>query len=596
MGSVLVLLAWLQSCPAPAAVCEPAMSAAQSLADTMDMVAVTSSARKAQANFERQRIGYLPVNYDGFGGDCDEVIGRICTTYSEGEWYPDVEHEEIVRMRRRLLQYLDSTQKLVPSSDWILGQRVWYRVEAGDLGEALMAAVTCGRAQPWWCSALRGFALHNAGDYRNALGAFEEALARMDPDQAEQWRVPRWPVDSKTRDLLHDTQTEPGTASTLLKRFWMLADPLYLAPGNDRLTEHYARWTASQMRATARNPFLLGWGSDLSQLTIRNGWEMGWERRLGSNSASNADAVGHMHPEGRDFMPPAEALKDTDGVTVEDMRADRKSPRSLYAPAYAPVFLPMEGQLAVFPRGLETAVVASHFLPEDTTFHSGHEHPLPWMETGPYSDEPDRIGLFLLSPDGELLDQSQKLGGTDGALMVEARTGPLVVSAESWAPERRRAGRMRIRMAERRTLEDIATLSDLLLLAPSAASAKRLEQAVPHALPQARILAGEPIAIGWEVSGLGFRPETLRFRISVERIDQSVFRRIGQFLGLASRPRPLELSWDEAAPAVPGHEFHFLSLNLPSLDNGRYEIRLVLSTVGRSDAESTAVFQVTGTR
>ena len=142
MGSVLVLLAWLQSCPAPAAVCEPAMSAAQSLADTMDMVAVTSSARKAQANFERQRIGYLPVNYDGFGGDCDEVIGRICTTYSEGEWYPDVEHEEIVRMRRRLLQYLDSTQKLVPSSDWILGQRVWYRVEAGDLGEALMAAVT----------------------------------------------------------------------------------------------------------------------------------------------------------------------------------------------------------------------------------------------------------------------------------------------------------------------------------------------------------------------------------------------------------------------------------------------------------------------
>ena len=177
--------------------------------------------------------------------------------------------------------------------------------------------------------------------------------------------------------------------------------------------------------------------------------------------------------------------------------------------------------------------------------------------------------------------------------MIEVRTGPVVISAESWAPKRRRAGRIRIGRAGRRALEDLATLSDLLLLSPSAASAKRLEQAVPHALPRPRILTDQSFGIGWEVSGLGFRPETLRFRISVERIDRSLLSRIGQFLSLSDRPRPLELSWDEAAPEEPEHEFHYLALNIPSLDPGRYEIRLVLSTAGRSDAESTAVFEVT---
>ena len=75
-------------------------------------------------------------------------------------------------------------------------------------------------------------------------------------------------------------------------------------------------------------------------------------------------------------------------------------------------------------------------------------------------------------------------------------------------------------------------------------------------------------AIFIPVVGLGFRPETLAFEVSVERMDRGVFQRLGQFLGLADRPQPLRLAWEEPGPAEPGPSFRSLSLDLPVLDVG----------------------------
>ena len=603
MGSLAFALAVVSSCvgawgscPPPDTPAWPDYESAIVVHDTIDVGRVVSAARAAQASFERRRIRYLPINLDSFGGDCDEIIGRICTTYSEGEWYPVPEDGEIVRLRTRLLQRLDSMQILAPDSDWILGQRVWYRAEAGDAEGALSVATRCGDAQRWWCQALRGFALQALGEYHAALRAFEAALEGMDPEQAMKWRVPRWSVDSKARELLDDAAKQPAVRRALIDWIWTLADPLYLAPGNDRLTEHYARWTASGMRSGARNPFLLPWGSDLEQLTVRNGWEMGWERRPRGGFVPDDDAVGHQHPEGRDFMPPGAALERPAEISEEQLRADRRSPRSLYAPVYAPVLLPMEGQIALFPRGEETVVVATYFLPEDTTFHAEHGHPLPWMEHGPHADAPDQIGLFALQPDGSSIDSAERSGSTDGTLMVTVPTGALIISAESWAPAQRRAGRARIGRPERRALEDLAALSDLLMLTPATSEPERLEDVLANALPRAEVRPQHPFAIAWEVAGLGFRAETLRFRLSVERLDRSILSRIGRFFGLSDQPQSLELSWSESSPDRPGHDFHYLLLDLPSLDAGWYEVRLVLSTTGRSDVATTAGFRVLESR
>ena len=82
------------------------------------------AARGAQALFERRRLRYMPLSIGGSGGACDEHVGRFCTWYSEGEWYPTPEPTELVDLRAELVERLDSLQSIVPGSSWILGQRV----------------------------------------------------------------------------------------------------------------------------------------------------------------------------------------------------------------------------------------------------------------------------------------------------------------------------------------------------------------------------------------------------------------------------------------------------------------------------------------
>ena len=65
-----------------------------------------------------------------------------------------------------------------------------------------------------------------------------------------------------------------------------------------------------------------------------------------------------------------------------------------------------------------------------------------------------------------------------------------------------------------------------------------------------------------------------------------------EVLRLADRPRPLRLTWDEPAAAEPGSTFHAIDLDLPPLDPGRWEIRLVLRTADRSDAVRTLEIEV----
>ncbi|MDX1495456.1 MAG: hypothetical protein R3253_15415, partial [Longimicrobiales bacterium] len=579
------------------------------------------SARAAQRRFESRRVRLLPLTHESFGGSCDEIVGRICTTFDEGEWYPEPEREEITALRLALLAELDSLQEHAPADGWILGQRVWYRAEGEDWEGAREVAAACGSVDRWWCLALEGFALHGLQRYELAERSFETALVLAGGERALRWRVPRWPVDGRARELLDVAQASPFGTSATLRRLWSLADPLYLVEGNDRLTEHYARWTATEIRDGARNPFLLPWGDDLTQLTVRHGWQVGWERTPTRDFGALDNVVGHNHPLGRDYMPAGEVLADPAGAAPEAMHPQVRHPRSLYAPPYAPVLLPMEGQVAVFPRGATMAVVATHFLPEDTTFHADHEHPKPWLEPGDQESMVDRIGLFALpvpaarrerngsaseaterrrAAEGSGLTSGRSLpvgvlrsGTTNGATLLELPTADYVLSAESWSPSRRRAGRLRLGVPARPAPSDIATLSDILILRPAGeVDPTTLEAALDLALGAARLRPGEPFAIGWEVAGLGFRPETLAFDLSVARPGRGLLGRIGDFLGVTDPPPPLRLSWEEPGPDEPGHVFRYLELDVPELEDGEYEIRLTLRTAGRSEAVATKRFQV----
>ena len=82
------------------------------------------------------------------------------------------------------------------------------------------------------------------------------------------------------------------------------------------------------------------------------------------------------------------------------------------------------------------------------------------------------------------------------------------------------------------------------------------------------------------------------FEVSVSQINRGVLRQIGEFLRITKPTKPLRLSWEEPGPPNPGPLFRYLNLDLPNLKAGKYEVRLVLKTVGRADAVSARVFSV----
>jgi hypothetical protein len=576
--------------PAEAQVARGALDTTLVVVDPRD---AASAARSAQAAFERARERHLPVRLGSSGGECDEVVGRFCTWHDEGEWVPVEDPEELRGLRAEFLATLDSLQALAPSDAWLLGQRVWYRGEGGDWEGALAVALRCLDEPTWWCSALEGLALHGLERFVDAQAAFDTALALMDPELALEWRIPERAVDGDGREVLATVRTAGGEPLELvLDRLWWLADPLYLVEGNDRETAHYARWTVAMLKEEARNPYRMRWGRDLEELTVRHGWEIGWERVRGGQLGRPDDIVGHKPPEGRDYLPSGRTLADPTTASVEDLVADRRRPRSLYAPPYAPVLLPMGGQMARFPRGDRLVVVAGQSLPEDTTFHATHDHPRPWMEAGDQAGMPDRVGLFAVPVDGGERVEASRLGSSEGALAIELLQGAWLISSESWSPEQRRAGRHRVIVDHVTAQPGAAILSDLLLLAPAADKPESLDEALANVLPKPEIASGDSLAIVWEVSGLGYRPETLDFEVRVERTGRSVLRRLGEILRMASPPTAVAISWEEAAPDRPEIAFRHLDIALPELDAGLYEVTLTLRSRGRSDAVTRREFRV----
>ena len=204
----------------------------------------------------------------------------------------------------------------------------------------------------------------------------------------------------------------------------------------------------------------------------------------------------------------------------------------------------------------------------------------------------DRAGIFLVPLDGARIKSAQVMGHTEGALSLEVPSGSYVLSIETWNPRKRRAGRLRMGFESQPVPEDVASLSDILMLRPSSKEPEVLAAALPQALKKAEILTGQTFAIAWEVSGLGFRSETLLFEVSVSPINRGVLRQIGEFLRITKPARPLRLSWEESGPLSPGPLFRYLNLDLPNLKAGEYEVRMVLKTVGRADAVSARVFSV----
>ena len=556
-------------------------------------------ARRAQRAFEsRHRAELYPTGEDWRAGGCDEQIGRICLRFEGGEdWEPVEENPEIAEAREELLAVLAEVAESLPGNRWLLGQRIRYLGDLGRWEEAERLAGSCSGPPAWWCHGLLGYVQHRGGRPAEAMIAFDSALALMDRDQSREWTDPSVLLGyAEERWLANPGELSRGEAR---ERFWRLADPLYLTPGNERLTEHLSRWFGASLYEDASTTMGLGWGRAFQEILVRYGFVAGWERtrpRVGTTASGSV--VEHHHPDSRGLLPPFEALEDPGGLPEGVWVPEDEAPVSASAPVRAPFIAQGIGQSAVFRRGDRLYVVAAYGPPADTLLHrrrpapsadvqEGDEEwsigrPPPWEPPAENLSRDTLSGLFLLPVGGNWAPLGSLGRGGEGVLEVEAPPGEYLLSLELWNPAGRWGARIRHGISAGTVPPDVPTLSDLILTTRGDSFPATLEKALEGMLTRPALRSGQKVTVAWEIYGLGRRREPMSFSISLVEEEPGLIRRALNRIGLLRRPPPLSVDWTEGGVESVGPLFRAVDIEIPSLKPGRYLLRLEMELPYRS--------------
>lgn len=565
----------------------PILAAQVVAAPSPDTAEVLRTARLAQARFEDVRLRHLPVSREATPRDrCDEVVGRFCFWHDEDDsWHPGPEAPEIVTARLQLIQTLKRLQGLSPRDPWIVGQVVRYLIEAPQPTEALDIARHC-RSAPWWCHALSGYALHAARDYAAADSAFAAALSAMDEEQRC-----RWSDLSFLLGGLRGRYRKLGCAAqaSLNRRIWWLADPLYLVPGNERRTEHFARRVITTLQDGARSGYAVRWGRDLEELVLRYGWPVAFERLPPAANSPWTRTVAHNQREALDFLPPARFVEAPPTIRREDWDLDLDLPVTGYAPAYATVFHGLPHQVAVLRRGDSMVVVAGYDVRATRRKHG---------RTRPEVDErrPERTvtrveAALVLAKDEDAAPVmvSGTAHGPTGVMAAIAPADSVLLSLETLdTGDSVHAARARYWLAVPPLTGEV-TLSDPLLLrsTPDDSLYPTLADVLPLVRPAARARPGERVGVFWETYGLQGVTHPFRVALTVTRVGRSWLRKAVEWAGLARRdPDYVSLSWEEAPP--PGAPVHprALTISLPDARPGAYLLEITAAVPGHPVART----------
>jgi len=539
-----------------------------------DSARALRSARSAQAAFERTRFRHLPwtESYGGTGA-CDERVGRFCLSYddSDEDWLPPPEPEAVKRERAALIAALDQAAAATPGDAWIAGQRVRYLVEAGRPADAARAAREC-RAERWWCVALDGYALHFAGDYLAAANAFAAAIEAMPPAERREWESLVPTVIGADAKALR--RMDPAA----VRRLWWLADPFWMQPGNDRLTEHYTRLVADRFQDRARNPEGLYWADDLREILVRWGQPSGWERirpvRMG---LTDGGMVTHYAPS-FEFIPTPAMVRDPFAIRAADWKTEEKGAHTGYAPPGVRHLDPLPHQVAAFRRDGRAEIVAAFAMKPDSL------PPAPVLDAGV---------VVMRDPDAPPVARTERVSGTRGVLRLRADPTQAVLSLEAREPVTHRAARARFGVDLRRAGASGLTISDILLLDRLDARPASLEEAAPLARGKTEFSPSDRLALYWEVYGLRGAADSVTFSVALARRPPGAVRRAAESIGLSRAVTPVRMRWTEAPPA--GEVLaRSLALALPRVPPGDYVLEVSVHT--RSGAASSTQRDITVVR
>jgi hypothetical protein len=250
-----------------------------------------------------------------------------------------------------------------------------------------------------------------------------------------------------------------------------------------------------------------------------------------------------------------------------------------YAPPYAKVIDPLEHQKAVFRRGDSALVVMSY----DAT-------------RSPSMTGKLRAGLVVTSG-GRPAAQFETIrdnAPSQSVLTVKAPFGPLLMSAEVAAPEKKAIARARYGVGPMRGPALRVSLSDLLFFKPFGKAPESAEEAAPHALPTERVRAREKLGVYWEAYGTNPSSEQMKVSLVVLREnpnDEPGFLR--RMMG-ARGTTPVSVSVQDLSARDRSMSPRAIELDISTLTRGAYIVQLEIEVAGQPTLRAEHRIEVTG--
>jgi hypothetical protein len=520
-------------------------------------------ARAAQVRFEGLRRMHLPRDRTGgSGGRCDAHIGRYCYWYDSIVSPAVPEPGRIAEARSKLLAVLDSAAARNPGDGWIAGQRTRYLIEGGRLDEAVSGARAC-RAEGWWCAALEGLSLHVSEKYPEADSAFAVALRAMPAAQRCEWvDLSRIVPERLARELSRASCDE---RAPLVDRLWVLGQPLWSTAGNDLRTEHFSRLTMASIQARSANAHGMSWSDDSRELMVRYGWAEWFTRGdpgigIGLNALPNT--MGHDREPSYSFFPDMPSARALGALAASAWMLRDPVARTRYAPRHVTNMSALPHQLTRFPRGDSMRVAVAYTVNDTALAH-------------------DSMSVAVGTFSGARLDVERVPAGSPFSVVVSNDT--LIVSVEVHGEETKRAARARYAVDPLRCR--VWCVSDILLFDPARARATTdVEQVLPAALTDPRVVSGHPLGVLWEIQGTP-GPEPVWIGLTIEPLHVGLARRVATRLHLTRSRDPVRLRWQAVLQTSP--QVQSVTLGMPASARGKYRVLLTIEP-GRAQAITAA--------
>jgi hypothetical protein len=581
-----------------------------------------STGQRAQADFEEFRRLHLPAAHSRAPSTCDEQVGRFCYWYDDREPAPPKEPPAITQRREQLIALLDTIARVAVDDRWVSGQRVRYLAESERYGAALDAAKQC-RVGGWWCDILVGFSLHLLGRYQAADSVYAVALKSMQSRDRCDWRSVDLLIDDDARQQYRRFPCGDARREAFEDRAWFFARTLYSMDGNDSRTEHYARMTMTLMLRDAPGIYENGFDDDERELLLRFGWPRAWAmdqgglrmsqpqimlpggmgprggggmgrpggipRPRGTGGGPRPDGRGGPRPDGRGgpgqgspagsvigmepmpayrYVPPGFVLNNPSISDSSAWRLQLPPVIARYAPPYAVTLKPLEHQKAMFRRG-DTALVV---LAYDT-------RSMKELDSARIS------AALVITPSDSPRDYAVRVSTAPavGVLTARAPWGPLLMSAEVAAPDRRAVARARYGVAMPFAVGARVTLSDLLLYKPHGSFPQSVEEAAPHAIPTERLRADEKLGVYWESYGTDPAGEKMHVSLTVVReVEESgFFRRQAKALKLVHEATPVTVSVEDLSARGTRVSPRAIEVDISTLRKGSYIVQLEIEVAGQ---------------